>query len=112
MCLCSRPLNLRSTVLPHSHRFGGGFTDGTYAYFSPYYNAAGNSGIYGKVARVALNDFTASGVTTLDLAAIDTELKGCTAPDATVLHPRPTSRARSSGAHRVRLKPHIPAANA
>jgi len=52
--------------------FSGGFTDGRYGYFVPIYNSA----FFGKVARVDLQNFTAGGVTTLDLAAVDASLKG------------------------------------
>ncbi len=52
--------------------FAGGFTDGRYGYFVPY-----NNGSYsGKVARVDLQNFTTGGVTLLDLAAVDSGLKG------------------------------------
>ena len=54
-------------------RFWGGFTDGNYGYFVPNYN---NGVIHGNAARVALNDFTSSGVTKLDLEAVDSDLKG------------------------------------
>jgi hypothetical protein len=48
----------------------GGFTDGRYGYFVPYYNGSYN----GKVARVDLNDF--STVSVLNLASTDSDLKG------------------------------------
>ena len=53
-----------------AHRFWSGFSDGTYAYFVPYYGPSG------KAVRIAANDFTSSGVTVLDLAATDSTLKG------------------------------------
>jgi hypothetical protein len=65
-------LNL-ATVDSELAGFTSGFTDGRYGYFVPYQN---NSGISGKVARVDLKNFTTSGVTVLDLAAINSALKG------------------------------------
>ena len=53
--------------------FYGGFTDGRYGYFVPHKN---NGSYSGKVARVDLQNFTAGGVTWLDLAAMDSGLKG------------------------------------
>jgi hypothetical protein len=53
--------------------FAGGFTDGRYGYFVPDYYCCV---FHGKVARVDLRDFTASGVTALDLAAVDPALVG------------------------------------
>ncbi len=44
-----------------------------YAYFVPNYN---NAGYFGKVARVNLGNFTAGGVTVLDLTTVDAALKG------------------------------------
>jgi hypothetical protein len=55
--------------------FSSGFTDGRYGYFVPYMN---NSGYSGKVARVDLSNFTASGVTVLDLGAMSSNLTGFT----------------------------------
>lgn len=52
--------------------FDGGFTDGRYGYFVPYFNGAYS----GKAARVDLANFTAGGVVTLDLSLIDSRLKG------------------------------------
>jgi hypothetical protein len=52
--------------------FYGGFTDGRYGYFVPYYNGA----YHGLVARVDLNDFSSSSVTFLDLSATNAGLKG------------------------------------
>ena len=52
--------------------FQGGFTDGRYGYFVPYSNGSYS----GKVARVDLQNFTAGGVSWLDLAAVDSGLKG------------------------------------
>jgi hypothetical protein len=56
--------------------FGGGFTDGRYAYLVP---AAGNGGFYfsGLLARVDLQNFTTSGVSYLDVStAGNTGAKG------------------------------------
>ena len=53
--------------------FYGGFTDGTYAYFSPHENN-GSNGWNGKIARVDLRNFAPSGVTVLNLASVDSEL--------------------------------------
>ena len=50
--------------------FIGGFTDGRYGYFVPYYNGVP----HGKVARVDLNDF--SSVSVLDLTGTDADLTG------------------------------------
>ncbi len=52
--------------------FWGGFTDGRYGYFVPYYNGAYS----GKAARIDLQNFTTSGVTVLDLTTVDVDLKG------------------------------------
>ena len=52
--------------------FHGGFTDGRYGYFVPYYN--GGAASFGKVARVDLTDF--STVSVLNLASTDADLKG------------------------------------
>lgn len=63
-------LNL-SLIDPDLIGFIGGFTDGRFGYFVPYNN--GNSG---KVVRVDLQNFTAGGVSVLDLTLLDTGLKG------------------------------------
>jgi len=63
-------LNLASVDI-NLKGFTGGFSDGRYAYFVPNYN-----GISGKIARVDQNNFTASGVTVLDLTVVDNQLKG------------------------------------
>ena len=52
--------------------FYGGFTDGRYGYFVPYYSGAA----HGKVARVDLQDFSTSGVEWIDLTSVDSALKG------------------------------------
>lgn len=52
--------------------FTGGFTDGHYGYFVPCYNGVYN----GKVARVDLQNFNSGGVTVLDLATVDADLRG------------------------------------
>ena len=63
-----------AAVNPYLTGFNGGFTDGRYGYFVPYYN-----GMYhGRVARVDLQNFTTSGVIWLDLAAVDSGLAGFT----------------------------------
>jgi hypothetical protein len=51
--------------------FHGAFTDGRYGYFVPLQN---NSGPFGKLVRVDLSNFTAGGVTVLDLATVDPDL--------------------------------------
>jgi hypothetical protein len=53
--------------------FYGAFTDGRYGYAVPFDNPAGPSG---KIARIDLANFTSSGVTFLDMAAVDPALKG------------------------------------
>jgi hypothetical protein len=64
-------LNL-AAVDPDLVAFYGGFTDGRYGYvFGTGYSTGEN----GKVARVDLANFTAGGVTVLDLAAINPALK-------------------------------------
>ena len=65
------PLNLASTDADLKG-FVGGFTDGRYGYFVPYSNGA----YFGKVARVDLNNFAAGGITVLNLASTDADLKG------------------------------------
>jgi hypothetical protein len=53
--------------------FVGGFTDGRYGYFVPYLNVGTYSG---KVGRLDLQNFSTSGVTSLDLTVVDRELWG------------------------------------
>lgn len=71
------PSGVTSLDLAASDRFlkgfEGGFTDGRYGYFVPNFTG---SVLSGKVARVDLQNFTASGVTALDLAAVDSSLNG------------------------------------
>jgi hypothetical protein len=55
--------------------FYGGFTDGRYGYLYSYYNTSGPSG---RIARIDLHNFTAGGVTALDLASVDPGLVGLT----------------------------------
>jgi hypothetical protein len=55
--------------------FYGGFTDGRYGYLYSFYNTTGPSG---RVVRIDLHNFTAGGVTVLNLASIDAELVGHT----------------------------------
>jgi len=52
--------------------FNGGFTDGRYAYLVPYYNGT----YYGKLTRVDLNNFSVSGVSVINVALQDSDLKG------------------------------------
>ncbi|MBI5567969.1 MAG: hypothetical protein HY870_23935 [Chloroflexi bacterium] len=59
-------------VDPALKGFLGGFTDGRYGYFVPYRNPS----FFGKLVRVDLQNFAASGVTVLDLASIDSSLVG------------------------------------
>jgi len=61
-----------STVNANLKGFHGGFTDGTYGYFVPYYNGAQ----HGNVARIDLTDFSTSGVSFLDLTTVNANLKG------------------------------------
>jgi hypothetical protein len=53
--------------------FIGGFTDGRYAYYIP--NSADGSPT-GKMARIDLKNFSASGLSTVDLSSISNTLKG------------------------------------
>ena len=53
--------------------FSGGFTDGRYGYLVPNYNG---SAYHGNVVRVDLQNFTASGVTNIDVGAINAAFKG------------------------------------
>ena len=55
-------------------RFMGSFSDGRYGYILTYDTPTG--GYAGKVARLDLANFSASGVTVLDLTTVDTELRG------------------------------------
>jgi hypothetical protein len=52
--------------------FGGGFTDGRYGYLVPLEDSS--AGRSGRLVRVDLQNFTPSGVTVLDLTAVDPEL--------------------------------------
>lgn len=61
-----------ATVDPALKGFLGGFTDGRYGYFVPYRNPS----FFGKLVRVDLQNFAASGVTVLDLTSIDSSLVG------------------------------------
>ena len=56
-----------------AHRFSSGFTDGTYAYFVPDFNGVS---YHSNLVRVALNDFSSSGVSFLNLADTNTNLNG------------------------------------
>jgi len=53
--------------------FQGGFTDGRYGYLVPNFNG---SAYHGNVVRVDLQNFTTSGVTNIDVAAINAAFKG------------------------------------
>jgi hypothetical protein len=53
--------------------YSAGFSDGRYAYFVPDTNG---SGLFGKVARVDLQNFTPGGVKVLDLAQMEAGLVG------------------------------------
>lgn len=55
--------------------FGRPFTDFRYVYMVPATKTDGVT-LHGKLARIDVNNFTASGVTILDLGAIDAELVG------------------------------------
>jgi hypothetical protein len=63
-----------STVDASLVRFMGSFSDGRYGYILTYDTPTG--GFAGKVARLDLVNFSASGVTVLDLTTVDAELKG------------------------------------
>lgn len=56
-----------STVNSGLKGFHGGFTDGRYGYFVPYYNGVQMSGL---VARLDLQDFSTSGISVLDLSSL------------------------------------------
>jgi hypothetical protein len=62
-----------ATILPFLVGYNGGFTDGKYAYFVPYYWAGG---YHGFLVRVDLSNFTTSGVSVLNLQEIDSGLAG------------------------------------
>jgi len=66
-------LNL-TAVDPTFGASGGAFTDGNFGYFTTLDSAP--SVYSGKIARVNLSNFTADGVTILDLATVDAGLKG------------------------------------
>ena len=63
--------------------FRSGFATSTHAYYVPYYNGGAYSGY---AARVSLSDFTASGVEILNLASINSNLKGFKGGFATSTH--------------------------
>lgn len=65
-------LNL-TMIDPDLKGFGSSFTDGKFAYFVPREN---EHGLFGKMVRISMDDFTASGVSVLDLAAIDPRFVG------------------------------------
>ena len=47
--------------------FRFGFTSGDYGYLVPYHNGAA----FGKLVRISLSDFSAGGVTVVDLTTVD-----------------------------------------
>ena len=64
--------------------FVGGFATSNHAYYVPASN--GGAGKSGYTARVALSDFTTSGVEVLNLASVDSNLKGFHGGFATSTH--------------------------
>jgi hypothetical protein len=90
--------------------FVGGFTDGTFGYFVPHNNGVAKNGY---VARVSLSDFSSSGVTYLNLADTNTNLKGFSGgfTDGTFGYVVPyyNGETNPSGyVARVRVSPHTP----
>lgn len=65
-------LNL-TNISPDLKGFGSSCTDYKYAYFVPREN---ESGLFGKMVRIAMDDFSATGVTVLDLAKINPDYVG------------------------------------
>lgn len=65
-------LNLTS-IDPELRGFGTCFADSLYLYLAPYEN---EGGLFGKLVRIALNDFSATGTTVLDLKAISPSFVG------------------------------------
>jgi hypothetical protein len=63
-------VNLADTIT-NLKGFQGGFTDGTLGYCVPHHDGA-----HSFVARVSLSDFSSAGVTYLNLADTNTNLKG------------------------------------
>ena len=61
-----------TTVNPALKGFVGGFQDGRYGYLVPYNNGA----FHGNLVRIDLGNFSTSGVTVLDVAAVDAALVG------------------------------------
>jgi hypothetical protein len=61
-----------TTVNPALRGFAGGFQDGRYGYLVPYYNGVH----HGNFVRIDLGNFSASGVTVLDVAGVDASLVG------------------------------------
>ena len=55
-----------------SKGFRGGFANGRYGYLVPENNGAQ----HGNLVRFSFDDFTASGVTVLDIASVNSALKG------------------------------------
>lgn len=64
-----------TAIDPTVRSFTGGFTDGHYGYLVPYADAGGGFN-NSKFVRVNLANFSASGVSILDLANVDPALKG------------------------------------
>jgi hypothetical protein len=62
-----------ATIFPFLVGYNGGFTDGHYGYFVPYYWAGGEHGFF---VRVDLSNFTTSGVQVIDLHAVNSGLAG------------------------------------
>ena len=93
-------LNLAS-VDSNLKGFHGGFATSTHAYYVPYSNGA--VGASGYAARVSLSDFTASGVEVLNLASVDSNLKGFIGGFATSTHAYYVPYSNSGYAARVSL---------
>ena len=70
-----------------------------------------NGAVHGNVARVLLSDFSASGVTSLDVAAVNANLKGFYSgfTDGTYAYFVPHNNGAVNGyVARVRVAPHTP----
>lgn len=68
-------LNLQASD-PLAGGFAGGFTDGRYGYLVPLWNLAALPGKSGRMLRIDLANFSAGGVSTLDVAAVNPLLAG------------------------------------
>ncbi|TYZ59125.1 hypothetical protein PybrP1_000050 [[Pythium] brassicae (nom. inval.)] len=62
-----------STIDPELRGFGSSFIDGKFAYFVPREN---EGGLFGKMVRISVDTFNVTGVSVLDLAAIDPRFVG------------------------------------